>query len=199
MSLNSTSCYVDNVNGFPVSGNIILGEEIMSYVSKNLATNELFGISRGINGTTPTVHIPGEDIFINLPAVLVLNQGRGYVNPPRVTAYIDTSIYPAPRVIAQFEPVMSLGILIGVNVINSGEGYAVLPKIIIDPAFTVSVASTNSLNWQSSSVKSGSILLCKSTRDYPISCVCTLCIILCSNKQPWPNYFIISGYRITAV
>ena len=142
MSLNSTSCYVDNVNGFPVSGNIILGEEVMSYASKNLATGELSGISRGINGTTPTIHIPGEDIFINLPAVLVLNQGRGYVNPPRVSAYIDTSIYPAPRVIAQFEPVMSLGILIGVNVINPGEGYAVLPKIIIDPAFTVSVDST---------------------------------------------------------
>jgi hypothetical protein len=142
MSLNSTSCYVDNVNGFPVSGDIILGEEVMSYASKNLATSELSGISRGINGTTPTVHIPGEDIFINLPAVIVLDEGRGYVNPPRVTAYIDTSIYPAPRVIAQFEPVMSLGILIGVNVINPGEGYAVLPKIIIDPAFTVSVDST---------------------------------------------------------
>ena len=142
MSLNSTSCYVDNVNGFPVSGNIILGEEVMSYASKNLATSELLGISRGINGTTPTVHIPGEDIFINLPAVLVLNQGRGYATPPRVTAYIDTSIYPVPRVIAQFEPVMSLGILIGVNVINPGEGYAVLPNIIIDPAFTVSVDST---------------------------------------------------------
>jgi len=142
MSLNSTSCYVDNVNGFPVSGIIILGEEIMSYASKNIATSELFGISRGINGTAPTVHIPGEDIFINLPAVLVLNAGRGYINPPRVTAYIDTSIYPAPRVIAQFEPIMSLGNLIGVNVINPGEGYAVLPNIVIDPAFTVSVDST---------------------------------------------------------
>jgi hypothetical protein len=142
MALNTTACYVDNVNGFPVSGTIILGEEVMSYASRNLATNQLTGISRGILGSTPTVHIPGEDIFINLPAVLVLNEGRNYANPPRVTAYIDTSIYPAPRVVAQFEPVMSLGSLIGVNVINPGEGYAVLPEIIIDPAFTVLVDST---------------------------------------------------------
>ena len=142
MSLNSTSCYVDNVNGFPVSGEIILGDEVMSYASKNLATNELTGISRGINGTTPTIHIPGEDIFINLPAVVVLNEGRGYINPPKITAYIDTSIYPAPRVAAQLEPIMSLDSVIGVNVINPGEGYAVLPKIIIDPAFTISVDST---------------------------------------------------------
>ena len=37
---------------------------------------------------------------------------------------------------------MSLGNLIGVNVINPGEGYAVLPNIVIDPAFTVLVDST---------------------------------------------------------
>jgi hypothetical protein len=142
MALNTTTCYVDNVNGFPVSGTIILGEEVMSYASRNIATNQLTGISRGILGSTTTVHIPGEDIFINLPAVLVLNEGRNYATPPRVTAHVDTSIYPVPRVVAQFEPVMSLGSLIGVNVINPGEGYAVLPEIIIDPAFTVLVDST---------------------------------------------------------
>ena len=139
MTLTSTSCFVDNVNGFPVTGYILIGTEYMSYANRNLATNELTGISRGLNGTTPTVHIPDKQIFIDLPAVVVLNEGRGYVNPPRVTAYIDTTIYPAPRVTAQLEPIMSLGIVTGINVINPGEGYAVLPQIIIDPAFSVTV------------------------------------------------------------
>ena len=142
MSLNSNSCYVDNVNGFPVAGTILIGEEYISYANRNLATNELTGLSRGINGTSVSIHIPGEDIFIDLPPVLILNEGRGYSNPPRVTAYIDTTVYPEPRVPAQLEPIMSLGIVIGVTVLNPGEGYAVLPKIIIDPAFTVSVDST---------------------------------------------------------
>ena len=165
MSLNSTSCYVDNVTGFPVSGTIILGTEVMSYASKNLATNELSGISRGINGTTPTVHIPGEDIYINLPAVLVLNKGRGYTNPPKITAYIDTSIYPAPRVAAQLEPIMSLDSVVGVNVINPGEGYAVLPKIIIDPAFTVLVDTsqvntvTNTIGITTPVLQTGDLIL----------------------------------------
>jgi hypothetical protein len=189
MSLNSTSCYVDNVNGFPVTGTILIGTEYMSYANRNLATNELTGISRGLNGSIPTIHIPGEDIFIDLPPVLVLNEGRGYINPPRVTAYLPTvnagsfvigttyyiitvgstdftaigatsntvgvsfiatgvgsgngvaSIYPAPRVPAQLEPVMSLGIVTSINVVNPGAGYAILPQILIEPAFSASVNS----------------------------------------------------------
>jgi hypothetical protein len=165
MTLNSTSCYVDNVNGFPVSGYILIGTEYMSYANRDLGTNQLTGISRGVNGTTPTIHIPGEEIFIDLPAVVVLNQGRGYVNPPRVTAYIDTSIYPAPRVPAELEPIMSLGIVIGVNVINSGEGYAVLPQIIIDSAFTVAVDSnqvntvSNTLGISNPTLQTGDLVI----------------------------------------
>ena len=165
MSLNSISCFVDNVNGFPVAGNILLGGEAMSYSNRNLATNQLTGISRGINGTPTSVHIPGENVYIDLPGVLVTYSGRGYVNPPRVTAYIDTSIYPAPRVPAQFEPIMSLDIVIGVTVIDPGEGYAILPQIIIDPAFVVSVdptqvnTLTNTIGITSPQLQTGDIVI----------------------------------------
>ena len=143
LTLNSNSCYVDNVNGFPVTGIIRIGEEEISYSGRELVTNVLTGLSRGINGTTPTVHFPGEYIFMDLPPVVVINSGRNYANPPRVTAYIDTSIYPAPRVPAQLQPIMSLGSVIGVTVLNPGSGYVVAPSIVIDPAFTVSVDSKN--------------------------------------------------------
>ena len=141
LSLNSNSCYVDNVNGFPVTGTILIGTEQITYAAKNLATNQLIGLSRGVNGTTISIHLPGEYIYIDLPEVVVLHEGRGYTNPPTVTAYIDTTIYPAPRVVAQLEPIMSLDSVIGVNVINPGEGYAVLPTIKIDPAITISINS----------------------------------------------------------
>ena len=142
LTLNSTSCYVDNINGFPVTGTILIGEEQIAYSAKNLATSQLVGLSRGVNNTTITVHFPNDTIHMDLPAVVVLNEGRGYTNPPTVTAYIDTTIYPAPRVPAQLEPIMSLDSVIGVNVINPGEGYVVLPNIKIDPAITISINSS---------------------------------------------------------
>ena len=142
VSLGSNSLYVDNVNGFPVTGSITIGTEEIAYSSLDLITNQLLGLSRGINGTTTQQHIPGEQIYIDLPAVVVLNSGRGYTEPPRITAFIDTLIYPAPRVVAQLEPIMSLDSVIGVKVLNPGEGYAVLPTIKIDPAFTLTFDST---------------------------------------------------------
>jgi hypothetical protein len=142
VSLSSNSLYVDNVNGFPVAGSITIGTEQIAYSSLDLLTNQLLGLSRGINGTTTQQHIPGEQLYIDLPAVVVLNSGRGYTEPPRVLAYIDLTKYPAPRVVAQLEPIMSLDSVIGVKVLNPGEGYAVLPTIQIDPAFTISFDST---------------------------------------------------------
>jgi hypothetical protein len=142
IATNSTSCYVDNATGFPVTGTILIGTELIGYSSVNLLTNQLLGLSRGVQNTVIQQHIPGETIFIDLPAVLVLNTGRLYDNPPKITAVIDTTIYPEPTVPAQFEAVMGLGTVIGVNVINPGQGYAVLPKIEIDPAIVVEINST---------------------------------------------------------
>lgn len=142
LSLNTVYCYVDNVNGFPINGTITIGEEQIGYSGKDLLNNQLTGLSRGMNGTTITQHLPGEYIFMDLPPIIILNTGRNYVNPPIITAYIDTSIYPEPRVPAELEAIMSLGTVIGVNVINPGAGYAVLPTIVIDPAYTLSIDSS---------------------------------------------------------
>jgi hypothetical protein len=142
LAFNTNSCYVNNITGFPVTGVITINGEDISYSNVNLATGQLLGLSRGYNGTAITQHIPGEPIVMNLPPVLVLNTGRGYSNPPKITAYIDTTIYPAPRVQATFTAIMNLDKVIGVTVTNPGQGYAVLPKIVIDPAFVVTISST---------------------------------------------------------
>lgn len=142
LSLNTVYCYVDNVYGFPINGTITIGEEQIGYSGKDLLNSQLTGLSRGINGTTITQHLPGEYIFMDLPPVIILDTGRNYVNPPQITAYIDTTIYPEPRVPAQLQAIMSLGTVIGVEVINPGSGYAVLPKIVIDPAYILSIDSS---------------------------------------------------------
>jgi hypothetical protein len=123
-------------------GTITIGTEQIGYSAIDSSTNQLLGLSRGLNGTGSVQHIPGELIYIDLPPVLVLNSGRGYSNPPRITAYIDTSIYPAPREVAQFQAIMNLDKVIGVTVLNPGAGYAVLPSIKIDPSYVVTVDST---------------------------------------------------------
>ena len=139
---------VDNAQGFPINGVIKIADvenpsrfEIIGYSSVDRSTNTLYGLSRGLNGTPTYDHLPGENIFIDLPAVVVLDSGRGYSNPPKVFAQIDTSIYPEPREEAILEAVMSVDSVVGINVINPGVGYAVLPRIIIDPAETYTFTS----------------------------------------------------------
>ena len=134
MTLGSTFLFVDNAQGFPINGIIQIGTEIIGYSSVDRALNLLSGLQRGINGTTAVAHIPGAKVFMDLPAVIVLDGGKNYIEPPEITAYIDTTNYPEPRVLAQLEAVMSVGSVISVNVINPGEGYAVLPEIRIAPA-----------------------------------------------------------------
>jgi len=134
ITLGSTVLIVDNASGFPINGSIVIDKEEIAYSYVDRALNILGGLQRGINNTVATSHIPGASVFTDLPAVLILNGGKGYVEPPRVTAYIDTTIYPEPRVEAQFEVVMSIDSVNSVKVINPGEGYAVLPEIRIDPA-----------------------------------------------------------------
>ena len=134
---------VDNAQGFPINGTIRIGEEYISYAYVDRSVNVLGGLVRGVNNTKVVDHIPGENIYIDLPAVLVLDGGHNYSEPPKVTAYIDTSIYPAPSVPAQLEAIVALDTVIGVNVIDPGKGYAVLPQIIIDPASVIYFSNTN--------------------------------------------------------
>lgn len=141
MTTNDTECVVTNSAGFPVNGTILIGAELMTYAGIDHETNTLYDVSRGVDGTSVTVHIPGEAIIIDLPPVLVLYSGKGYVEPPRIEVFVDLTQYPRPRIPAQLVPVMSNDIVVGVNVINPGQGYAVTPEIRIQPAYTVTFAN----------------------------------------------------------
>jgi hypothetical protein len=143
ISLNSGAFAVDNAYGFPINGTILIGDELIGYSYVDRANNTISGLTRGVDGTPVTVHIPGEIITIDLPAVLMLNGGRGYTNPPRVTAYIDTTIYPEPRRAAVLQAVMNLDSILRVDVIDPGDGYAVLPEIIIDPSISITFTADN--------------------------------------------------------
>ncbi len=143
MTVGSSFMFVDNAQGFPINGVIKIGEEEIAYSSVDRALNLISGIQRGINGTTISVHFPGEKIFIDLPEVVVLNGGKGYVEPPRVTAYVDLERYPAPAKEAVLEAVMSLDSVLSVKVIDPGQGYMVLPEIRIDPSVVISFANSD--------------------------------------------------------
>ena len=143
LNLSSNFILVDNAQGFPINGVIKIGEELIGYSQVDRALNLISGLIRGVNGTAIVDHIPGEKIYIDLPAVLVLNGGRGYIEPPKVTAYIDETLYPAPTRPAVLEAVMSLDSVLQVNVIDPGQGYAVLPQIKIDPAVQIFFANSD--------------------------------------------------------
>jgi hypothetical protein len=143
LNRRSTYIIVDNAHGFPTNGIITIGTEQISYSYVDRALNIIGGLTRGVNQTTPVDHIPGEQIIIDLPAVILLDGGRGYANPPKVTAVFDTTKYPAPREDATFEAVLGNGSVVQINVTNPGSGYAVLPDLVIEPALTVYFDNTN--------------------------------------------------------
>jgi hypothetical protein len=164
VALNSPAMAVDNAHGFPINGVITIGEEQIGYASVDRALNVLSGLTRGVNGTSIVQHLPGEDIYIDLPAVLLLDGGRAYTEPPKVTAYIDTSIYPEPVRPAVLTAVMDLDSVLSVVVEDPGQGYAVLPQIIIDPAVTVNFDSnkvntvTNTIELYAPSLQTGDLV-----------------------------------------
>ena len=142
IALNSNAFAVVNANGFPINGIVKIGNELIGYASVDRATSILSGLTRGVSGTEISTHLPGVLIYIDLPAILLLDGGRGYFEPPKVTAYIDTSIYPAPTTPAILKAVMNLDSVLSVEVIDPGQGYAVLPEIIIDPSITIQFYDT---------------------------------------------------------
>ena len=164
LALNSTSMVVDNVYGFPTTGVVLIGTEEIAYSNVDRAYGTLSGLTRGVNGTTITNHIPGEQIIIDLPPVLLLNGGRGYSEPPKVTAYIDTALYPEPRRAAILQPVMNLDTILRIDVIDPGEGYQVLPEIRIDPSAVITFDSTavdiltNIITLQTQFVQTGDLI-----------------------------------------
>lgn len=141
VTLNSEFIAVDNASGFPVSGIITIGNEKISYGSVDRNLNLLTGIFRGVDSTTISTHLPGTQIYIDLPGVIVLDGGRRYSEPPKVTAFIDTSIYPAPLEPAILSAVMSGDKVLQINIENPGKGYVVTPEIRIDSAVTSTFTS----------------------------------------------------------
>jgi hypothetical protein len=142
VTLTSAAISVNNSLGFPINGIIQIGDEQIGYASVDRNLNVLYELTRGVNGTPISNHLPGELIYIDLPAVLVLDGGRGYIDPPKVTAYIDPILYPPPKVPAVLSAVMNLDSVLRIDVIDPGMGYAVLPKIIIDPSNVISFSSS---------------------------------------------------------
>ena len=143
MTIGSSFMFVDNAQGLPINGVIKIGNEQIGYSSIDRALNLVQGLSRGLNGTPVEVHFPGERIFIDLPEVVVLNGGKGYTEPPRVTAYVDLELYPAPTKEAVLEAVMSLDSVLSINVIDPGQGYMVLPEIRIDSSIVITFTNSD--------------------------------------------------------
>lgn len=156
LTLNSNSMVVDNIYGFPINGTIKIYDptdpetdlskkryELIAYSSVDRAYGTLNGLTRGVNDTLITNHLPGQQIYIDLPAVLVLDGSRGYANPPKVTAYIDTNKYPAPRREAILQPVMSIDSILRIDVVDPGDGYVVQPEIVIEPSSVITFADTD--------------------------------------------------------
>ena len=156
IALNSNEFYVDNAFGFPINGVVKLFDytdpntdlnqkryELIAYSGVDRANNLIYGLTRGVDGTPIVNHLPGSNLYINLPAVLLLDGGRGYTEPPKVVAYYDEAIYGPPKRAAQLEAVMYLDSVLSVNVIDPGAGYPVLPEIRIDPSISISFSYTN--------------------------------------------------------
>lgn len=165
MVLNTSECKVDNAFGFPVSGTIRINDELIGYSSVDRNLGIIHGLTRGLQGTAITTHLPGSQIFIDLPPAVLLNGGRGYTNPPKVTAWIDTAIYPAPTRPAILSAVMQFDTIMRIDVIDPGAGYAVTPEIQVAPADTVSFSSsevqvsTNTIRiYSATSMQSGDLV-----------------------------------------
>ena len=144
----SQKLVVDNARGLPVTGLITIDNELIAYNHVDRETGVLSGISRGVNNTTIASHFPNTTIYADLPGVIVLDSGRGYIDPPVVTAYIDTTKYPAPKRAAVLKAVMSGDKVASVTVVDAGDGYVVSPEIRFEPAFEYNITDID-LNYQS--------------------------------------------------
>ena len=164
LTLGTRSLYVDNASGFPTNGVIKIDDEYIGYSTVDRDNNILSGLSRGLNSTNISNHYPNTPIYIDLPAALLLYGGRLYNNPPKITAKIDTSMFPAPMVEASFTPVMALDVVTDIKITNPGKGYAVTPELIIEPALSITFDNTmiisklNNLRLYAPDLRSGDLV-----------------------------------------
>ena len=126
--------YVDNAFGFPIIGLIKINDEYISYTTIDRDRGILSGLSRGLNNSLVEDHNPNTIVYTDLNGAQVMSSGRGYSDPPVITAVIDTSIYPAPTKVAVLKAQMSGDKVIGVRVVDPGNGYKVNPDIVVEPS-----------------------------------------------------------------
>ncbi len=166
---------VDNAFGYPVAGVIKIDDEYIGYTNVDRDLGILSGLTRGALDTQVVDHLPGAKIYIDLPAVSVLYSGRGYTEPPNIITYVDTSVFPAPKTQASLKAQLSGDEVISVSVLNAGEGYKVLPELIVEPAIehyfdTTDINYTNfTVNVPFSLFETGDLLQYKKgTNNLPI-------------------------------
>jgi hypothetical protein len=168
VSTAANTIHIDNAHGIPLTGIITIDDEQISYASVDRDAGILSTITRGVNNTEITAHNPHALVYTDMPGVVVLDSGRDYVDPPEITVYIDTNMYPAPNTPARVSAIMSGDKLVGVKILDAGNGYAVTPEIIIEPVFTVSFDSDainfslNTISLTSATLKTGDVVKYKS-------------------------------------
>ena len=142
---------VGNTFGFPVQGIIKIDNEIILYTGVDRELGLLTGLSRGYDGTTADAHSYNSSVYMDIPGVVVYDTARGYIDPPIINAVIDTSIYPAPRVPARFRAIMQVDKVIGIDVLDPGEGYVVTPRLVFQSSMSVDFTNAD-INYQSSTI-----------------------------------------------
>ena len=141
----------------------MVDDEYITYFYVDVENNLLGNLVRGVNNTSIVTHIPGADIIMDLPPVIVIDGGRGYSNPPKVTAVVDTNVYPEPSNPAILQAQMSLDSVLSISVLNSGN-YPVTPIIEIEPSVVVNFdlsainSSTNVINLSLSELETGDLV-----------------------------------------
>jgi len=143
LPITSTTAIMKNVSGFPVTGTFRIEEELITYAGIDRARNLLTGLTRGVEGTTKTVHLPNSEVYMELPPIIVIDSGSQYNEfTPKVTAVVDELIYSAPRKPAVLQAVMALDKVINIEVLDPGSGFETKPEIVIEPSIKIVFNST---------------------------------------------------------
>ena len=81
IDINSQSIVMDSASGFPASGRILIGTEVITYASISSVT--LLGCARGQNSTTPAAHADG--VAVTCCTVTVTENAHGALDNDFVT------------------------------------------------------------------------------------------------------------------